>query len=500
MRSWHPKQYVVWLILALSTLLAGCLPQTPQADSHLQLIQQRGVLRVGTLFGATTYMQAQSGETGLEYDLAHSFARYLGVELQMVPVHHIDMLFNKLEANEIDLAAAGLTPTSKRRSQFRFGPSYYQVTQKVVFKKGNRWPLSLNQVPGELVVMANSAHAEKLMEEQQQHPDLQWRESANDNSDSLLMKVLSGDIDYTLVDSTQLDSMRRFHPELSVAFSLEGEQHIAWAFADSDDDSLFGIAIEYFSWINDQGLLAEIEHKYFSHINEFDYVDTRAFIRATKRKLPRYRKLFERYAQTIDWELLAAISYQESHWNPKATSFTGVRGMMMLTQATASGVGVTDRLDPEQSIMGGAKYLEKMLARIPDKVPENERMWFALAAYNVGYGHLIDAMDITELRDRNRYSWLDVQESLPLLRKRQWYKQTKFGYARGDEPVRYVRNIRRYYETLLWLERQASRQKELERQQDRFSNITELIEKFEEPEDQQSALEEAAEAESAEQP
>lgn len=493
MRSGQFKQVLVSFVLVVTGLLAGCLPQHEQTNSHLQQIQQRGVLRVGTLFGATTYMRDQAGETGLEYDLAESFADYLGVRLQMVPVHHIDQLFYKLNLDEIDFAAAGLTPTDSRRQQFRFGPSYYQVSQKIVFKKGNRWPLSFKQMPGELVVMANSAHAETLTQQQTQYPDLKWRESANDNSDSLLLKVLSGDIDYTLVDSTQLDAMRRFHPELSVAFSMEGEQDIAWAFTSSNDDSLFGLALEYFSWSREQGLLAEIEHKYFSHINEFDYVDTRSFIRASKRKLPRYRKLFQRYADPIDWELLAAISYQESHWNPKATSYTGVRGMMMLTQNTASSVGVSNRLDAEQSIYGGAKYLNKMLARIPEKVPANERMWFALAAYNVGFGHVMDAMTIAEMQGKNKYSWLDVQQTLPLLRKRKWYKQTKFGYARGEEPVRYVRNIRRYYETLLWLEREAAREQQLQRQQQRFSNIDELIQDNE----QQADLEEQATGEEA---
>ncbi|MCM2680110.1 membrane-bound lytic murein transglycosylase MltF [Echinimonas agarilytica] len=477
------KQFLFGLLALSFTALISCNPVPQDSQSQLEKVQQRGTLRVGTLFGATTYSENENGQFGIEYDLSKRFADYLGVDLVMVPVHHIRQLRRKLELDEVDVAAAALTITAERKKSLRFAPIYYKVSQKLVFKKGTAWPRSFNQLNGDLVVVADSSHADRLREVQHEYPDIVWHESDTDNSESLLLKVLSGDIDYTVVDSTLLDSMRRFYPELSIAFSLTKEDDIAWAFSHSDDDSLYAMAIEYFSVLRNGNAMANIEHKYFSHIDNFDYVDTRAFIRSTKRTLPKYRKYFEKYGDVIDWHLLAAISYQESHWKPTAKSYTGVRGMMMLTKATASAMNVDDRINPEQSISGGARYLEKMLSRIPDKVPQNERIWFALAAYNVGYGHLADAMDITEIRGGNRYSWLDVQESLPLLRKRQWYKQTKFGYARGEEPVRYVSNIRRYYETLLWLEREAKRQQQLSEQNARFSNISELMQNNVEPEE-----------------
>ena len=490
MRFLRSSYYLFWLLL-FGLSLTACQPRTDKPLHQLMTVKERGTLRVGTLFGATTYAQDENGETGLEFDLAQQFANYLDIDIVMVPSHHIDDLFSKLSRNEVDFLAAGLTATPNRQRQFRFAPTYYQVSPKVVFKKGNPWPRKIEQLKGEIVVLANSAHQELLIEKQASHPELKWRESATDNSESLLLKVLSGEIDYTVVDSTLLDSFRRYHPEVSIAFSLEKEQDISWMFAKSDDDSLYSLAIEFFSTLRENNKLAEMERHYFSHIDEFDYVDTRAFIRAAEHKLPRFKKLFQKNGHAIDWKLLAAISYQESHWNPQATSYTGVRGMMMLTQATAEQLKISDRLDPAQSIAGGARYVEKMLQRIPDKVPAGERMWFALAAYNVGFGHVMDAMAIAEKRGGNRYSWLDVKNALPLLRKRAWYKQTRFGYARGDEPVRYVTNIRRYYETLSWLEREAERERELAAQKNRFSNINEIMKK----ESEEKAAEQISEPE-----
>jgi membrane-bound lytic murein transglycosylase F len=152
----------------------------------------------------------------------------------------------------------------------------------------------------------------------------------------------------------------------------------------------------------------------------------------------------------LDWRLIAAISYQESHWRPRAKSPTGVRGMMMLTQPTAKEVGVTNRLDAQQSLEGGAHYFLKLHQRLPEEIQEPDRTWFTLAAYNVGWGHLEDAREITHFQGGDANRWVDVKERLPLLERKEWYKYTKHGYARGNEPVTYVQRIRHYYEVLAW--------------------------------------------------
>ena len=193
--------------------------------------------------------------------------------------------------------------------------------------------------------------------------------------------------------------------------------------------------------------------KYYGPIQKFDYVDQLKFIERFSTRLPNYESYFRQTAKTydLDWRFLAAMSYQESHWNERARSPSGVRGMMMLTLDTAKQVKVTNRLDPQQSIQGGARYIRQLIGRIPERIQEPDRIWLALAAYNVGFGHLEDARIITEIQGRNPDKWQEVKTSLPLLTQQKWYKQTANGYARGNEPVKYVDNIRKYYNTLVQL-------------------------------------------------
>ena len=164
----------------------------------------------------------------------------------------------------------------------------------------------------------------------------------------------------------------------------------------------------------------KLEEKYFGHVGNFDFVDTRIYLKRLERSpLPKYEKLFKQYqTDEVTWRLLAAVSYQESHWDPLAKSPTGVRGMMMLTLDTANYLGIKNRLDASQSIKGGAKYLKQLINRLPDSIAKNEKIWFALASYNLGYGHLMDARRITKMRDQDADSWSDVKDNLPLLHQK----------------------------------------------------------------------------------
>ncbi len=413
-----------------------------------------GVLRVGTIYGLTTYYNGPNGPEGFEYELAAGFAEYLGVKLEIFPYYTVNELFPQLDNSHLDVIAAGINVSPERYAQYRFGPAYQNVSQKLVFKQGDVRPRELDDLTGDFMVVAGSGHSETLRNFKGQHPNLSWQETNDKDSEELLEAVLADELDYTVVDSNILALMRRRYPELSIGFSLSQSQGIAWATSQKSDDALRAAVIEYFGKIHHNGTLAALEDKHFGHVRQFNYVDTRDFIRSAAKKLPRYQPLFERYADDLDWRLLAALSYQESHWNPKAKSVTGVRGLMMLTLNTAKDLGVTSRLDPEQSIRGGSEYLSTLLTRIPDRIPHPDRLWFALAAYNIGLGHLEDARVLTERQAGNPDMWVDVKKRLPQLRQKRYYKTTRYGYARGNEAVIYVDNIRRYYDTLVWLNEQ----------------------------------------------
>ncbi|BDM63715.1 membrane-bound lytic murein transglycosylase F [Shewanella sp. NFH-SH190041] len=442
--------YGFFTALLLSTTLTACEPKQIESPSP----PEHSVLRVGTLYGPQIYVSSDQGLSGFDYEMADRFAKYLHKPLKMQPYHSIAALYRALEQDEIDLIAAGITDTEARRQQYRLGPPLYQVDQVLVYREGNSPPDNLNQLPGTLAVMADSAFVDTLAALQRRYPNLHWQQINDKDNEELLEMIAAKTLDYTVSDSTSLQINRRFLPELRVGETLAEDQNVVWLLPAKHSDKLMSQLLAFWNIQLREGTLAQLSEKYFGHVQRFDYVDTRAFIRAVENILPKYRNWFEQYAGELDWRKLAATSYQESHWNPRARSPTGVRGMMMLTLPTAKQMGIRNRLDAQQSIRGGAKYLQNILDRLPDSIPSSQRMWFALASYNVGMGHVEDARKLTESTGMNPSAWGDVKQVLPLLQKRKYYSRTRYGYARGSEAVHYVDNIRRYYDTLVWLDKQ----------------------------------------------
>jgi membrane-bound lytic murein transglycosylase F len=266
-----------------------------------------------------------------------------------------------------------------------------------------------------------------------------------------------GRIAFTVLPSNEIAHTLQLRPELRSALALSDPEPVAWGMARGEDRSLHDEVAVFFAKLRVDGKLGQLLSQFQAPVESFDYLDSRMFLDRLRTRLPLHREMFERVANetNLDWRFLAAISYQESHWESGARSPTGVRGMMMLTQDTAKRLGVTDRLNVEQSVRGGARYFQDLRQRIPERVPEPDRTWMALAAYNVGLGHIEDARVLTERQGKDPDNWLHVREHLPLLSNEKWYRQTRYGYARGFEPVRYVRNIRRYYHVLLQLTQPA---------------------------------------------
>jgi len=421
----------------------------------LEQIQKEGVLLVATRNSPTTYFEGPDGPTGFEYDLVSLLAEELKVKVKIITPSNLSDILSLVSQNQVHLAAAGLTVTESRQQWIRFGPSYQTITQQLVYRMGSeaKRPRKLADLVGKHVeVVADSSHAEQLEELQAAQPELEWIENPELDSTELLNLVWEQVIDYSIADSNEVDLSQRFQPELRAAFDISKPQKLAWAFPIDEDNSLYNAAADFIKKIKANGKLAILIDRYYGHIERFNFSGTRTYLRHIHKRLPKYRELFEAAAEKnkLDWRLLAAIGYQESHWNPKARSPTGVRGLMMLTLPTAKYLGIKDRVDPTQSINGGAKYIKKLINRIPKQIEDPDRTWFALAAYNVGLGHVEDARIITEKRGGNPNAWNDVKKNLPLLSQRKWYKQTKHGYARGREPVRYVEYIRSYYDLLVW--------------------------------------------------
>ncbi len=446
----RPHQRLLLGLLALGFLCSG-----QHTLTELERILARGKLVMLTINGATTYYLGANGEAGFEHDLARRFARFIGVPLEVVTRPSVDDLLPTLRAGLGDLLAANLSRTPDRQHRVRFGPVYETVQPVVVYRRGSRRPREpADLADGRLAIIGGTSY-ERFLEPLRERHGLEWETRPEASIEDLLEAVSSEDIDFTIVDSNILDLNRRYFPAIRPAFEFDAPQSLAWAARLSDDDTLVQKMREFFALPRTEVTLSRLEQRYFSHVEDYEPVGTFTFMQQMRERLPDVRPLFERAADRtgLDWRLLAAVGYQESHWNPRAVSRTGVRGLMMLTRRTARQLGIDNRDDPEQSVLGGARYLQSMIERLPERIERPDRLWLALAAYNIGLGHLEDARVLTERQGGDPDRWADVRERLPLLTQKRYFSQTRFGYARGYEAANYVENIRTFYEILVWMDR-----------------------------------------------
>lgn len=443
----------LWSLLRYSLiggLLVGFILAGFTTHNQLEAVQQKSALYAVTRTSPTVFYLDQHGPSGFEYDLAQAFAEYLGVELKIRPEDNLPKLLKSVQIRRAHFAPAGLTVTDERASRLSFTQPYMEVTQQLIYL--NNKPESLEQLGDRrLIVVKGSSHEEWLRQMKQEIPDLKW-DALSVTSVDLLAMVENGEADLCIVNSIEYEANAAFFNNLKVALDLTDPVPIAWAFQKTTDVSLLDAANQFFEQIETDGRLQTLKERYFATITRINYFDVNVFERHLTSRFPYYEDYFKNAAtkEGLDWRLLAAIGYQESHWRSRAVSPTGVKGLMMLTLVTARDVGVTNRLSAKQSINGGAKFFKRIHNSIPDDILEPDRTWMALAAYNVGPGHLEDARKITEFNSADPDNWLDVMANLPLLEQKEYYKFTEHGYARGSEPVVYVQNIRRYYDLLRW--------------------------------------------------
>ena len=456
----HPLPKLAALcLLILSTLIGSCSIPPPLVER----IKASGELRVATRNSGTTLYEGSEGLTGFEYDLVQLFADELKVKAHFIIPESFDDLLPTVTNGEAHLAAAGLTVTPERESEIRFGPSYQEITQQVIYRSGSKRPRKIEDLLGkDLHVLAGSSHEEELLRLKEEYPVLDWVSHSDLESAELMQMVQDREIAFTIADSNEFAVTRRFMPHIKIAFDLTSPQPLAWAMAHAEDASLYQAMEGFFNRIREDGTLSQLIERHYGHIGRLNFVELRTFVKHFENRLPKYREFFLEAEKItgIDWRMLAAIGYQESHWNPKAKSPTGVRGIMMLTLATAKHMKIESRLDPKQSIIGGAKYLRFIEKKLPERIAEPDRLWLTLAGYNVGFGHLEDARILTEHLGDDPDKWAEVKQHLPKLSLKKWYKSLKRGYARGKEPVNYVDNIRAYYELLKWQLRKSAEKKQ----------------------------------------
>ena len=418
------------------------------SGSLVQIVAS-GRITVLTQNNANSFYMYREKEMGFEYDLAQAFAHDLGLSLQ-IRTPGWSELIPSLQKKNGHFIAAGMTITEKRQEEVDFSIPYMDVQQMVVVHKDAHSIQDLDDLSGMTIhVRKHTSYQQRLEELQEEGVDMKLKVHTNMPTEEFIRLVANKDIQATVADSNIAQLNRRYYPDIRIAFPISEKQSLGWAVRKQDQALLHAINDFLISAQND-GTFARIYQKYYANVAIFDYLDLKKFHQRLTTRLPDYQETIKEEASQFgfDWRLIAAVIYQESHFDPQATSYTGVQGLMQVTQDTAQEMGITNRQDPEQSIHAGVKYLSRLYARFEEISNQEQRLRFALASYNIGYGHVRDAQRLAQKQGLDPNKWSSLLTTLPQLRQSKYYTQTRYGYARGTEPVRYIKRIFAYYDIL----------------------------------------------------
>ena len=439
-------------LLAIPACLAvGC----EEAHPPVAPIAQSGELVILTVNGPATYFEdAQGLPSGFEYDLATLFARELKVKPVFIFAENPANIDRLLREKRAHLAAAALARHFDFPGGLAWGPSYFTTQHEIVGRAADPKPKSLEQIAGKRIGVVDESVGDYMLSAMPRLDVPIERLPPETSTADLLEKIVKGDLDYALVESNRFTLARRFFPEIDVAFNIGKPLEYAWLVSTVDKKRILDAAGPFFERLRKDGTLKRLVDRYYGYATKFSAADSTALIGQISTQLPHLRPYFEEAEgmSGIDWRLIAAIGYQESHWDASATSPTGVRGLMMLTDETADRLQVKNRLDARDSIIGGARYFALLKESINPRIPEPDRTFLALGAYNQGIGHLEDARILAQKGGLNPDRWQDVRQVLPKLAEPETFQSLQHGYARGFEAVQFVDNVRNYYDILARME------------------------------------------------
>jgi peptidoglycan lytic transglycosylase F len=452
MNQYFKKYFILLLLLILTLFFVSILihHQNLGTDTGtLDRIRSTGKLRLITANSLNTYSYYEGKPTGFEYDLALEFAKYLNVELDVVTPGW-NNLFVYLNQDMGDFIAAGISITTQRLEDAAFSIPYMTIQQRVVHHNLVFGPKNIEDLMFRTFhVRRDTSYHYRLEQIEASGIELNYILHDNIPTEELIAMVNRREIRFTIADSNIALLNQRYYPDIRIGIPIQERESLAWAVRKDDTDMIVEIN-RFFLHANQTGILKKITNKYYGNTRDFDVYEIKKFHERIKTRLPKYKRLImeESEKQGFDWRLVAAVVYQESHFNPKAKSVTNVRGLMQVTHATAQEMGITNRRNPSQSIRAGIRYLGKMYQRFSHMEDEYQRMLFSLASYNIGYGHVQDALKIAQKKGLDPNTWQTLKTCLPLLSKKEYSKAAKHGYARGWEPVQYVERILTYFDIL----------------------------------------------------
>ncbi|MFC1489013.1 membrane-bound lytic murein transglycosylase MltF [Thermodesulfobacteriota bacterium] len=438
---------LVFLAFASLWCLFGC-EKAPQSTT-LEDVLKTGELSVITRNNAHCYYIYRDQAMGFEYDLAKAFADYLGVKLKVVIAEKWEGMIPALNSETGAFIAASMTITPKRQKQAIFSNYYNGIQQHIITHRSNLSVKRVEDLAGKTVhIRQGTSYQERLEALRKQGLDIKAKLHVDIPTQELIRRVAEKEIEITIADSNIALLNRRYYPQIEIGDPINEKEYLGWVVKKDSLDFRDRINV-FFDKIKKSGEFTRIYNKYYKDVETFDYVDIRAYHRRLETRLPIYKQIIIQVANRydFDWRLIAAQMYQESHFDPKARSHAGAFGLMQLTLFTARSLGVKNILDPTQNISAGVEHLNNLYALF-DEAEGSNRLFLALAAYNIGQGHIRDAQNLARKMNLDPNKEVSLLKTLPLLEYAKYYKKTNFGYARGSEAIRYIKRIMIYYDIL----------------------------------------------------
>lgn len=412
-------------------------------------------LRIAVMEHPTVFYDDPSGaKAGLEHDLANAFARTRRSNVEWKTFANPDEARRALLRGEVDMVAAGAHAAGLAATEVATKTRYHESAWILLHTPTKFEPRSMQDLlPKRVIVSARIYSHPAFAEFRKRNANIAYELDAASDDEALIAAVGDDEVPYAIVEEDTFNASRHIYYDTRRAFVVQPSVQRAWIFG-VDNLALRDEADAFLARLVREGQIARVLDRYFGFPTTRKQQEFEIFTERVDTLLPRYRKWFheaqERYG--IEWRLLAAVAYQESHWNADATSETGVRGIMQFTEDTARRFGV-DRLDPYSSILGGARYIHELKANgLAARIAEPDKTWLALASYNIGLGHVENARILTQRSRRNPDVWVDVRRHLLLLARPDVAAGFSLGPCRCGMPVDFVESVRAYYDVLLRLE------------------------------------------------
>jgi len=457
------RLFLIIIGVLLSITIPGC--NNPSKSSEvspeiisLDEIRENNRLVVITDFNSTDYFIYRGQPMGYQYELLKELTDYLGIKLDVMVSNDLDDSFKKLMNGECNLIAINLTVTKERKKYIDFTMPYGQTRQVLVQRKPDNWKkLSRSEIEKQLIrnqldlagktvyVQSGSSYYDRLRSLSDEIGDTIYIMETPDEAEQLVSLVAEGKIDYTVCDENIGLVNQTYYPNIDVETAISFPQYIAWA-VQKGNTSLEQEIDKWFKEFRKTTTYAVIYNKYFRNQRSYEMV-TSDYFSLTSGRISEYDEIIKKYSEIIgwDWRLLASVIYQESGFNPGAQSWAGAYGLMQLMPNTARRFGVKRDSPPEIHIRGGVEFIKWLDDRFREKVPdEQERIKFILASYNIGYGHIEDAMKLAEKYGNNSQLWDEnVDKFLMMKSDPKYYMDpvVKYGYCRGIETYNFVSEV-----------------------------------------------------------